>query len=226
MTQFEEDYRTLKPGQGVIDPGRPLAPPRLTPPPEPKRLAPIAPPAVRPPAATNRLAALPARPLCRLFPLSQEASRLLAEEQMLLAYLGRLMSEGLFVDAVLLLAHALSPRDGVRWACECARSTARSTAGQAALAKAEAWLNRPNEQSRRACGEAATGTATAAGSVALAVFHSGAAPVDRPAGSSNAQLPARAVANAVILAAMSEPGRSRERYLRYLKDGIALAAGR
>ena len=239
-----DDYRTLKPSEGVDERYATLAPPKkAAPPPPPKRPAPrpapppaeaaqpaAAPPApkpaARPPAEAIRLAAKLARPFCRQFPLSAEAGRLLDEKQTVLVYLYRLMNERLFLDAVRLLAHALPPREGIRWACDCAKGSAAS----AALAAAEAWLADPCEPNRRACGEAAAaaGCATAAGSAALAVFLSGGsiAPADRPAVPPAEHLASRAVANAVILAAVGgEPGNADERYFQYLKARIALATG-
>ncbi len=177
------------------------------------------------------MAAKLARPLCRLFPLGEQAEKLLDEKQTLLVYLYRLMNERLFVDAVRLLAHALPPRDGVRWACDCAKNAASTPQAASALASAEAWLTESSEPNRRACGEAASaaGCATAAGSAALAVFLSGGsiAPADRPAAAPREHAAAKAVANAVILAALAaEPGKADERYFQYLKEGIAVAAGR
>ena len=251
MAQSDDDYRTLKPAEGADDRYGTLAPPRQTPAP-PKRPAPrpappveptlqpqaeAAPaaagapkPAPRPPAEAIRLTTKLARPFCRLFPLSEEAGRLLDEKQTLLVYLYRLMNERLFVDAVRLLAHALPPRDGIRWAADCAKRSAGSAPAAAALASAAAWLTDPDEPRRRACGEAAAaaGCATAAGAAALAVFLSGGsiAPAGRPAAAPGEHLTSRAVANAVILAALAgERGKTAERYFQDLKEGIALATG-
>ncbi len=251
MAQSDDDYRTLKPTEGADDRYGTLAPPRKTPPPPPKRpaprpsppveptlqpqaeaapAAPVEKPAVRPPAEMIRLAAKLARPFCHLFPLSEEAGRLLDEKQTLLVYLYRLMNERLFVDAVRLLAHALPQRDGIRWACDCAKESAGASPAAAALAAVEAWLTDPGEPNRRTCGAAASfaGCVTAAGSAALAVFLSGGsiAPAGRPAVQPGEHLAARAVANAVILAAVAgERGKAAERYFQYLKEGIARTAG-
>ncbi len=252
MAQSDDDYQTLKPTEAADDRYGTLAPSRQTPPLPPKRPAPRPAPAVeptlqpqaepapaapaavkppaRPPAEALRLTAKLARAFCRLFPLSEEAARLLDEKQTLLVFLYRLMNERLFVDAVRLLAHALPPRDGIRWAADCAKSSAGSPTAAAALATVEAWLTDPSEPNRRACGEAASavGCATAAGAAALAVFLSGGsiAPADRPAVAPGEHLTSRAVANAAILAAVGgEPGKTAERYFEYLKEGIGLAAG-
>lgn len=143
------------------------------------------------------------------------------------------MNERLFVDAVRLLAHALPPREAIRWAADCAKGSADSAPAAAALASVEAWLTDSGEPNRRACGEAAVvaGYATASGAAALAVFLSGGsiAPTDRPAVPPGEHLTSRAVANAVILAALAgERGKATERYFQYLKEGISLAtrAGR
>jgi hypothetical protein len=159
--------------------------------------------------------------------LGADAARLLDGKQTLLAYLYRLMKEGLHRDAVVVLAHALPPRAAVWWAWHCARTDpdASSWAEAAtALGATRAWLAAPCETRRQACGApaVAAGLATPAGSAALAAFWSAA---NRTVPKSERRSP-EAVAAAVLLAAH---GCDRDavagRYTQLLREGIGVATG-
>jgi hypothetical protein len=186
-----------------------------------------------PPTKAPPLAAKPAGPFCQLFPLGDEARRLLNDKFTLLAYLYLLMKQRLHLDAVRLLAHALPRREAVSWACHCARSrdtTAASPAEANALKAAEGWLLAPSEANRRVCGGSAAvaGYGTAAGSAALAVFLTGGsiAPPLQPAAPASEHVGAQAVANAVVFAALvGEPAGAGDRFFLFLKEGLALLSG-
>jgi hypothetical protein len=174
----------------------------------------------------------PAAEVCRLFVLGDAARALLDGRQAVLPFLYRLLKERLYVDAVRLLAHALPGRRGARWASQCVRARAGANppaATAAALQAAEAWVAAPTEANRRAslAAAAAAGYGTPAGSAALAAALGGdpLAPPSRAGTPAEALLGARAVANAVLLAALSvEPENAPGRYLQFLKDGLALEA--
>jgi hypothetical protein len=98
----------------------------------------------------------------------------------------------------------------------------------AALEATGAWLTDPSEDRRRACGKAAAevGPGTPAGSAALAVFWTADAPFParRPNSLGLEHFPAQAVGSAVVLAALEgDPAGAAGRYLRFLREGLALA---
>jgi hypothetical protein len=165
--------------------------------------------------------------------LGEEAARLLSEDQTLLAFLYQLMKRQLYRDAVGMLACALPRRQGVWWAWHCARSLAESSSSPnatAALAATQAWLANPDENNRKACGDAAVeaGPGTPAGSAALAAFWSagtlGAA--NRSVGVPAEDQAAQAVACAVVLAAHEgQREKASERFYIFLREGIALLSG-
>jgi hypothetical protein len=241
--ESEEVFKTLKPqpkpdraplrSRSVERPAEPapLVPPSPAPaqpaPPERGKVEAPAPPpaAAAAPAPFPKSARRPAAEVARLCPLGAEARRLLDDKQLILPYLYRLMSQHLYLDAVRLLAHALPVREGVWWACRCSQGEA-----SAALATAERWVAEPNEAHRRACGTAASaaGYGTAAAAAALSAFLSGGsiAPPDWPPAAPREGAAARAVASAVLLAALAtEPHRAQERWFQFLKDGIGLLTG-
>jgi hypothetical protein len=165
--------------------------------------------------------------------LSSEAKALLDHKQMILPFLYRLMNQRLLPDAVRFLAQALPVREGVWWACQCVQDLSglcQAVEATAAVSAASHWLAEPTESNRQTCGAAAraAGYGTAAGSAALAVFLSGGslAPPHRHAVHPNGRVAGQAIANAVLLTALSsEPGRTPERWFPFLKRGIGLLTG-
>jgi hypothetical protein len=171
--------------------------------------------------------------ICALFPLSAEGRALLEPDVSAGAFIDRLSAEGLWIDAVRFLAHALPKREAVWWACLAARAALGDAPPETlrqAVETAEAWVYRPNEDNRRA----AMGAATAAGSdnpaswAAHGAFWSGGsltAP-DAPVVPPGETLTAQAVAGAVCLAVVQrEPARAAEKYRGFITQGLDIAAG-
>jgi hypothetical protein len=130
------------------------------------------------------------------------------------------------------LAHALPKREAVGWAARCARLSGgpKSPEQQTALEAVERWRLEPSEELRRAALAAAEKAQlnNPAGCAALAVFFTGGslAPPDVPVVPPGEGLTARAVAGAVLMAAVvSEPEKAEEKYQRFLEQGIAAANG-
>ena len=220
--------------------------------PDPKKKEPAAKPAAQPAKPAATAAAKPAAPAksaasvpklldmagmsatdgCKRFPPSDEALLLLKDGVLLVPFLNTLAKEKLFADAVQLLAHALPKREAVWWACRCARSIADTNRGKelfAALKAAEEWVANPTEEKRRVCETAAEATQyrSAAGLAALAAFFSGGslAPTGVAAVEPGPLLTAKAVANAVQLAALGDPLQTEDRYLRFLSEGVRVVEG-
>jgi hypothetical protein len=172
----------------------------------------------------------------RSAPLGDEARALLAVDpaQAPAPYLDALAAQGLFPDAVRFLAHALSKREAVWWACLCARAVqAGPAAGPVAdaLAAAERWTAEPDEPNRRSAQAAAdaAGVVTPAGCAAIAAFWSGGSlgPPELAAIPPADHLTARGVTGAVLLAAVqTEPEKSPEKFRRFLSLGRDVAAGK
>lgn len=89
----------------------------------------------------------------------EDEARGLAEEGMRPEpFVGRLREEGLYGEAVAVLARALPVREAIGWACLCDRSTtpAEDDERHAALLEAvERWVREPGDEHRRAALELA-----------------------------------------------------------------------
>ena len=181
----------------------------------------------------KKVSATTAAELCDKLDLSSAARELLRPDATPSQFVDSLVAGGLFPDAVKFLARALPKREGVWWACTCARETPMEdsppTVG-AALEAAEAWVYKPTEERRReaqAAGEAA-GFGSPESWAAVGAFWSGGsitAP-DAPLVAPAEDLTARAVAGAVMLAAVRrEPERSEERYRLFIAKGRNIADG-
>src|SRR5271169_4145798 len=97
--------------------------------------------------------------ICGLFPLSAEGRAVIEPDLSAGAFIDRLCTEGLWIDAVRFLAHALPKREAVWWACLAARAALGDAPPEMlrqAVETAEAWVYRPNEDNRRAAMQAAT----------------------------------------------------------------------
>ncbi|MBB4264421.1 DUF6931 family protein [Roseospira visakhapatnamensis] len=156
-----------------------------------------------------------------------------AEEQPPAARLRTLLAEGQTVPALLLLAHALPPREAIWWACLNARAVLGETPEPKqgrALAAAEAWVYQPDEAGRRACQSSAdaAGNAGLGAICALAVFFSGdtLSEPDLPKVAPPPGMVGTFVTAALHLAAVQRtPERAPERLARAVRQGIDIANG-
>lgn len=150
------------------------------------------------------------------------------------ALIAALISAGLAVDAIRVLAMALPRREAAWWACLAARdalpAASNPAAETAALAAAENWVFKPSEEHRRACFAPAQALefATPAAYAAMAVFWSGGslappdAPVVIPPGDT---LTGTAAAAAALLAAAREPAAIKAHYEALLRQAVDIANG-
>src|SRR5262245_7840565 len=158
----------------------------------------------------QEVVAPPASQICAVAELGELAASLLRPDLGAREYLNLLVEHHHFPDAVRFVAHALPKREAVWWAWVCARRTATlDPAGkiQGALDATERWIAQPTEENRRAAyaaGEVAE-FSTGAGCTGMAVFFSGGslAPPNCPAVPPGDFLTAKAVAGAVIFAAIA-----------------------
>lgn len=160
--------------------------------------------------------------------LSEAAMALVRPETHPRDYVALLMERELYPDAVRFLAHALPRREGVWWAWTSARRTAGENPPppvKEVLEATERWIMQPNDPNRRAAMAAAekAGFDSAAGCAGLGAFLSGGslAPPDLPPVPPGEYQAAKAIAGAVILAAVSvEPEKAPEKFKRFVAQGL------
>ncbi|MDV3240179.1 MAG: hypothetical protein LOY00_00070 [Methylocaldum sp.] len=181
----------------------------------------------------TKVSAPNAAAVCRDIDLDEAALRLLNPEMSPAGFLRLLMENALYPEAVKFLARALPKRESTWWACLCARSALANDPASPAikpLERAERWVYKPSEEHRRSAFAAAEAHQfQGAGSwAAVAAFWSGGsmAPPDAPAVPPADNLTGKAVAGAVMLAAVqNEPEKAPEKYQRFLAQGIDIACG-
>src|SRR4051794_4580304 len=164
--------------------------------------------------------------------LSEEAMALAPPEVHPREYVGLLLAQALFEDAVRFVAHALPKREAVWWAWVCARRASGESPPAkigAALQATEKWIAQPNEDNRRAAMDAARTAefGTAAGCAALAAFFSGGslAPANAPVVPPGEHMTAKAVAGAVLLSALAkEPEKAPEKFRAFVTQGLDVTA--
>ena len=174
-----------------------------------------------------------ARDVADLCTLDDAARLLLAPDLSPADYLVALIGDGRHADAVRVLAHTLPPREAVWWACVCVKATLPSDVPEpvlSALEAARAWVFQPSEANRRAAYASAQSTdfQHAASWAAVGAFWSGGsmAPANAPDVPAPDGLAGKAVAAAVILAAVSrQPERGNQRLAAFLDSGLDIAAG-
>lgn len=192
---------------------------------EPSRVASPALPKVSATAATY---------LCQYFALTEDAKPLLGGDPDITTFLTRLIEKEYFLDAIRVLALALPKREAVWWGCLSVRDSLKPSSPPtdiAALNAAENWVYKPTEENRRANSAPAEATKfdTAAGWVAISAFWSGGSmtPPNTPVVPPTDDLTGKAVGGAVLLAAVAavEPEKIKEKYKKYLAQGIDIAKG-
>lgn len=169
--------------------------------------------------------------ICAAAEIAGEARDLLQPGMAAQRYVELLMERGKFAEAVRFLAHALPKREGVWWAWVCARRASGSNPPpviQASLAATEKWIAQPNEDNRRAAMKAAEAAqfGTAAGCAGLGAFFSGGslAPPEAPVTPPGEFMTAKAVAGAIMIAAVTPaPEKAPETYRAFIAQGMEVA---
>jgi hypothetical protein len=181
--------------------------------------------------ATPEAPGLTLRQFCEMADLDEEALALADEVPGVPHLVSMLVEREHFADAVRLLAHALPTREAIWWAWTAARRASVAeppVAVSTALAVTERWISEPVEAHRRPGLEAAEHArlSTPAGCVAFAVYFSGGsiAPPDAPDVPAPRFASARAIAGAVILAAVvDEPEKAPEKFRASIDQGLSVA---
>ena len=193
----------------------------------------IAAPAGPQPGSLKKIQEANPREICARIKIGDEALELIAGAADTPACLKRLIDAKRYPDAVRFLAGALPRREAVWWACTAARIALPPEAKPttlAALDAAEAWVFRPNEDTRRATKEKAEAAKldNPAAWSAMAAFWSGGSISDAggPAVEPDAKLLPLAVSGAVMFAAVQrDPVRADDQYQVLLAAGLDIADG-
>jgi hypothetical protein len=165
-------------------------------------------------------------------PLSEPAAQLLNEDMQPRPFLDLLIEQQHYADAVMFLAHTMSKREAVWWACLCSRPEEAAAApppAAAAQQAAEDWVVSPSDEKRRAAHAAAQACIkTPVGLTCEAVFFSEGSlgPPEFPPVPAPEHLAATTAANAVILAAVAEPAKAEAKFRQFLDLGQDVAAGK
>jgi hypothetical protein len=171
--------------------------------------------------------------ICARVALSGEARAFLLPTLSPQGYLGLLLANEHYADAVRFLAFALPIREGVWWACVMARVNLQAEPQPGildALKAAEAWVYTPDDAVRRQClAHAETLNFEGAASyAALAAFWSGGsmAPEGMPDVLPDAKLGPTGVGAAILLAVTGGPPlQMNDRFLEAIARGIDIANG-
>jgi hypothetical protein len=171
-----------------------------------------------------------AEALFETFPeLSQKISAK-PSQQFPMEFLRTLVAAGKIEDAVTFCAYLLPRREGVWWACRCARASSDHFAVDraAALLAAEAWVKEPDDERRQAalelgtrghCDDPLTWVALAAGWAGGLLVSSPHHLIPMPQ-----YMTARAAHTAILISALSVKWDQRPAYLQAcLADGTRLA---
>ena len=171
--------------------------------------------------------------ICQGLELEEQATSLLNEFPVTSDFIGQLIEQKLYPDAVRFLAHALPKREATWWACLCARKglTDKTPAIQVkAIELAEAWVYKPVDENSKLSYQAAeaAGYKNPASWAATAAFWSGndISPVPEAIVPPDENLYAKAVIGAVMLAAtQGEANQIESNYALFLKQGLNIASG-
>lgn len=181
----------------------------------------------------TKIKALTTEELTQHYEVSDEAQAHILPDNNPQVNIELLVKQGLFHDAVSLLAHGLPKREAVWWACLATRASITpetDEANMAALVAAEAWVKKPTEERRIKCRDLAQQTryksapswaATAASWSTGSLAKEGDPEVAPPE-----YLYAHAVAGSVSLAATSgDPEKISQLYGLFFEQGFDLARG-
>jgi hypothetical protein len=178
------------------------------------------------------ISARTSRELCAVAELEEAAVALLGGgDPPPLAFIAQLIEQGLFTDAVRVVAFALPRREAVWWAWVCARKASGAeppTKLKSSLDATEKWIVQPTDAYRRAAMAAAeaVGFGTPAGCAGLAAFMSAGsiAPSNVPAVPPPELMTGTAVAASVTLSGVvKEPEKAPEKYAEYIRIGLEVA---
>jgi hypothetical protein len=169
--------------------------------------------------------------VCRAADLSEAALGLLVDGTDGPGFVGRLVTERHFSDAVRLLSHALPSRPAVWWAMYCARRAHGDTPPakvEAALEATKQWIAEPNEKNQREAMRWAREVdfRTPAGCAALAAFFSGDSigPPDRDPVPPEPYTAAKVISGCISLAAVfAEPQQAEQKYQDFIRQGLEVA---
>jgi hypothetical protein len=165
--------------------------------------------------------------------LTEESATLLKSNPTTPDFLASCVEQGLFMDAIRVMAIALPRREAAWWACLNARAARKEDdppSGLKALEAAERWVFKPTEENRVKAFEVAeiAGFSCPESYAALAVFWSGGsmappeAAVVVPPGDA---LTGTAAAAAVLLAAAREPKTVDTWYRQAMEQAVDIAKG-
>lgn len=181
----------------------------------------------------NKIVIPKAALICQDIELSAEAAACLQADSTPPAFLQAILEQQLVLDAVRFMARGLPKREAVWWACISVRSCLNEQSSPAlisALTAAEAWVYKPAETNRRQANNAAhsAGLEHAVSWAAIAAFWSDGsiAPENLPAVPAAENLCSKAVAGAVMLAAVQqEPEKAAQKYEFFIQQAIDIANG-
>lgn len=184
-------------------------------------------------SSLSKVMAPSAAVICRDINLEAETLNALNSDVSPIEYLNLLIAHKLLADAVRFLARALPKREATWWACISARSAIDAQTPAEilkSLEAAEAWVYKPTEANRRAAyaaAEVASFDNPAAWAAMAAFWSEGSmAPENAPPVAPADNLTAKAVAGAVMLAAVQhQTDKAQEKYQFFIEQGIDIANG-
>jgi hypothetical protein len=171
--------------------------------------------------------------ICRWFPLSPVAAKLVRDDLAPAPFLKLLVEKGQFADAVRFLAHTMSKREAVWWACLCLRPQQGAVVPPGVMSAqqaVEAWVADPSDAKRRAAHAADKGEGVGPPLKVLcaaAFFSDGSmGPAELQPVLPPEHLAATTAANAIVLTAVVEPAKMNAKFSQFLALGQEVAAGK
>lgn len=163
---------------------------------------------------------LPATYICDGLTLTDEAAALLTPEQSVPEFLTELRSQELFADALRVQAKSLPAPAAVAWGVECMQEHGDSELAEphaSALSAAASWAAAPSPEAALAAREAAEKCGSEGPAAMLAMAAAWAQPSSEESGAApDPQLPAQAIAGALMLIAVVDPPEAANKYAAFL----------